>query len=464
MSLVLSVVSDLDNKAVKVLYVDGETVGIIDSPKVYSNAKEDAESILSERYGIAYRFPDESAYFRISSKVSGECLTKQEICDFLLDKAEKNFSDGYGLYIDDILVTVGKDREDVEKILSETVDLYTQLYGKIKTTDDIIVFASKTRVEEMRVSNGVIKSYEEMRKIIGLDDLSELNEGILHDGELSDSMTIRDISLMMPEYRSITEEDISLGLPAENIYYIGGTTGEQSDLRNREEESSSMSFKSSAVEVITQIIPCEEEIIYDRTLKQGKKILIKSGIYGIKEMTYDVTYSDGKELTRVLMSEEIVKEPVSKVYRVGSKPAGLNEFVQAQPGDSDPGPQGFFIMPTSGTITSQFAGRNLFGKLEFHGALDIANKIGTPVYASDGGTVILAEWFSTYGNCIIIDHGNGLKTLYAHLSSYSVKKGDVVGQGWKIGAIGMTGRVTGSHLHFEVMVNDVKVDPMEYLK
>ena len=462
-SLAICVLSDIDNKAVKVLYVDGEKVGIIDSPMVYMNAKEDAEAELSSEYGIAYRFPEDSAYFVLSTRTTGKCLSKQEISSRLLQNAQKHFSKGYGLYIDNTLIAVGADRDTVQKVLDDTVSLYKQLYSKVKTPDDIIVFTSKTRIEEMQVPTGIIQNYDEMSTAIGLDVMTDLKEVLVHDFELSDEMTIRDISLMLPEIDCITKEDMSLGLPSENIYYVGETTGGNVEETPVKDEAS-ISFTSSCVEVVSEVLPCGEEIIYDNTLNKGKKILVSSGVYGIKESTYDVTYSNGEELTRTLISEEIIKEPVSKVYKVGTKAEKIKTFVAAEPGDTLPGAQGSFIMPTSGMITSQFSGRNLFGKIEFHGAVDIANQEGTPVYAADGGTVIFAEWFSTYGNCIIIDHGNGLKTLYAHLSSYSVNKGDVVGQGWQIGAIGSTGRTTGAHLHFEVRVNDVRVDPIPYIK
>ena len=462
-SFVICLLSDIDNKAVKVLYVDGEKVGIIDSPMVYMNAKEDAEAELSSEYGIAYRFPEDSAYYVLSTRTGGSCLTKQEIRSHLIGNAQKHFSKGFGLYIDNTLIAVGADKDSVQRVLDDTLALYKQLYSKIKTSDDIIVFTSSTKIEEMQVPTGIIQTYEEMRKTIGLDDMADLNEVLLRDFELTDEMTIKDLSLMLPQIDSITEEDISLGLPSENIYYVGETSG--SNIHQAPEKNeTSISFSSSSVEVLTEVLPCGEKVIYDKTLKQGKKILVSSGVYGIKESTYDVTYLNGEELTRTLISEEIVKEPISKVYKIGTKAAKLNDYIYAEPGESSPGPQGYLIMPTTGTLTSEFSGRNLFGKIEFHGAVDIANKQGTPVYAADGGTVILAEWFSTYGNCVIIDHGNGLKTLYAHLSSYSVKKGDVVGQGWRIGAIGRTGRTTGAHLHFEVLINDVKVDPLQYLK
>lgn len=99
---------------------------------------------------------------------------------------------------------------------------------------------------------------------------------------------------------------------------------------------------------------------------------------------------------------------------------------------------------------------------DFHLGTDIAGNTGDPVYAAQGGTVIRASWFDTYGNCIEVQHANGLVTRYAHLSAYHVSVGDTVTQGQVIGDIGATGNVTGPHLHFETLLNGTRLDPMTY--
>ena len=116
----------------------------------------------------------------------------------------------------------------------------------------------------------------------------------------------------------------------------------------------------------------------------------------------------------------------------------------------------------SGTITSPFGWRrSLFGNPspEFHNAIDISAPIGTPVAAALAGTVALAGWHDFGGNCIHIDHGDGLSTGYAHLSQIFVADGQRVQQGQTIGAVGMTGAATGPHLDFSVSINAEPVDP-----
>ncbi len=117
---------------------------------------------------------------------------------------------------------------------------------------------------------------------------------------------------------------------------------------------------------------------------------------------------------------------------------------------------GRFIWPTSGAIT-QYYGR-------YHLALDISQWIGAPIKAAESGYVSVAGWSNVgYGWHIIVDHGNGWTTLYAHLSKINVKAGQAVNKGDLIGAAGTSGNSTGPHLHFEIRYNGVGQNPFNYL-
>ena len=116
-----------------------------------------------------------------------------------------------------------------------------------------------------------------------------------------------------------------------------------------------------------------------------------------------------------------------------------------------------FIWPVGGVVTSGFGWR--WGRM--HEGIDISAPCGTPIRAVAAGTVIFSGWMGGYGNLVVVDHGNGLATAYAHQSAIYASGG--VGQGQTIGAVGTTGSSTGCHLHFEVRVNGGAVDPMGYL-
>lgn len=116
-------------------------------------------------------------------------------------------------------------------------------------------------------------------------------------------------------------------------------------------------------------------------------------------------------------------------------------------------------------ITSAFSGGRVnpvTGVLRPHTGTDIGAFHGAPVWASQSGKVVLAEYNGGYGNCVILDHGNGVKTLYGHMSAILVRQGDTVAQGNQIGRVGSTGNSTGPHLHFEVLIHGVAVDPMQF--
>lgn len=115
-----------------------------------------------------------------------------------------------------------------------------------------------------------------------------------------------------------------------------------------------------------------------------------------------------------------------------------------------------YIWPTSANhITQYYHWR--------HHAIDIGGSIGLPIYASAGGKIIKAGWSTGYGYNILLDHGNGQRTRYAHLSKFYVEYGESVNQGDVIGAMGSTGWSTGPHLHFEIIINGTLVNPLSYL-
>ncbi len=126
---------------------------------------------------------------------------------------------------------------------------------------------------------------------------------------------------------------------------------------------------------------------------------------------------------------------------------------------------GVLIWPAAGQITSPFGWRMhpVFGTQKFHTGIDIGADYGDAVAAADSGVVIHADWLGGYGKAVIIDHGNGLQTLYAHNSELLVYEGQAVRKGQTISRVGSTGYSTGPHLHFEVRQNGTPTNPMAYL-
>ncbi|MHB1317691.1 MAG: M23 family metallopeptidase [Anaerolineae bacterium] len=166
-------------------------------------------------------------------------------------------------------------------------------------------------------------------------------------------------------------------------------------------------------------------------------------------------------------TEQLVFEPSTEALLATD--IAQPEFEQVSAVYAASGPQVLwdapFVWPREDRLTSLFGTRRAYGTVlsSYHAGLDIAGLAGEPVFAVASGTVVLAEGLQVRGNAVIIDHGAGVMSGYFHLSEISVQAGDLVSGGQLLGSVGATGLVTGSHLHWEMRVGGVAVDPLEWL-
>lgn len=165
-------------------------------------------------------------------------------------------------------------------------------------------------------------------------------------------------------------------------------------------------------------------------------------------------------LNQLIAANTQIKDPsllrVGEMIKIPSH-SGLTAAAMAQPSR---GFRGLFAWPVFGKITSGYGWR----KSEFHHGLDIACPVGTPIRAAQAGVVVFSGTKSVYGKTVIIRHTNGMETLYAHNSKNMVKVGQQVKKGQVIALVGVTGRTTGPHLHFQVNYNGGTLNPSEYLR
>jgi murein DD-endopeptidase MepM/ murein hydrolase activator NlpD len=175
------------------------------------------------------------------------------------------------------------------------------------------------------------------------------------------------------------------------------------------------------------------------------------------DLSYDPALKSQISMLETQLSYIIGQLPTSE-KQVASSFAELN--VGNIPADSMPS-----IYPTFGRISDGWGLRvhPITNTIEFHQGIDIANQMGTPIYATAAGVVTTQDFDTGYGKRIKINHGNGYETLYAHLYSYMVRVGDSVTKGQIIGLMGSTGVSTGPHLHYEVINSSAKVNPTAYL-
>ena len=220
------------------------------------------------------------------------------------------------------------------------------------------------------------------------------------------------------------------------------------------------SVRVTYVRVAQQPIPFPVQNVYDSSLVRGQNRIQEAGVLGEKEVTYHITRENGTTLIANRLNEVVISEPVPQVVTVGTMMTVASRGTTTTTASRGGGGSGQLAWPHVGNISSPFGQRGR----EFHTGIDIPGRTGDPISAAEAGTVTFSGWRGGFGNLIIIDHGDGLTTHYAHLSQRLVSSGDQVGRGYLIGKLGSTGRSTGPHLHFEVRVNGQAQNPTRYLR
>lgn len=233
-----------------------------------------------------------------------------------------------------------------------------------------------------------------------------------------------------------------------------------------------------------ELIPCEIEYRESKKLYEGETITLQEGGDGMKSLTVEVTKVNGEEVSRKLVSETTLSKAEKKIIAYGTKKkeeikqeassnsnsnssSSSNSSSNSNSNSSSTGSstssskKGFsHPLKGAGRISSTYGPR--WGT--FHYGQDYAAPAGTPIYAAKAGKVIYSSYNNGgYGKLVILDHGDGTQTYYAHCSSLYVNVGERVSKGEHIAAVGTTGDSTGNHLHFEIRVNGTPVNPAKYL-
>lgn len=200
----------------------------------------------------------------------------------------------------------------------------------------------------------------------------------------------------------------------------------------------------------SEVLPYEVQTKLDSALSWGKTKVVKSGENGEAKVVYRMVRKNQRVVERSEVGRQVVKDPDTRVIAKGTR------TIVASRGSGG----GILRWPCGGGITSRYGPRGG----GFHSGIDIGAGYGAGVGAAAAGRVVSTGWDGGYGKCVLINHGNGLVTRYAHLSQINVRSGQSVGSGQLIGLVGRTGRSTGPHLHFEVIVNGSAKNPMNYLR
>ena len=427
--LVVVVRNGLGLRFVLNVQVNGESVGYVASEQIFENAREDVQSRINtaksmlEEAGASVPDTQWEVSPTYSLAVSDDTMTESEIANAILQTASDEIVDGTAVYIDGTLRFVTTEGDHLRTYLESI---------KAPFENDMDSSIRTGFVHDIRLLDGVylqesIMSYSDV--ISALNEGSGVHTYVAEEGDTVQSVvdttgvTFDSLAQMNPDLQSLDQE-----IPAGTELLTGASSAEL------------LKVKVVQTETETVAIPFSTEKSESDEYDFGKTVTLQEGVDGLEDVTYEITMIDGEVTDRQAVSYNVLQEPVTQITVTGTK---LKNGMVAKLGS------GSFVWPVPGyKYVSRWMGNG-------HRGADICAAYGTPIYASDSGTVIAAGWHYSYGNYVEIDHGNGYKTLYAHMSRILVSQGQAVSKMDQIGEVGSTGNSTGNHCHFEMYYNNV---------
>ncbi len=327
-----------------------------------------------------------------------------------------------------------------ERIVEDTFDIS-------KTNRELKVVNSKEIIDAKTICENIILASDNLHEAVGFNIDGE-NYAVCSSKEIVENI-IDDILL---EYT--TGDSTETYSIANDISYINGLydTDIINDSIDKSDLASHITIMVSRDEVDTVSIPYSTEEINDPSSYAGLETVVNDGKDGLRTIVSNVSYVNGEEVARSVVSETVTQEPVTKVVSIGTKP---------YPNASETKTGTAFFWPVA-RVSNSFISA-YYGDGRNHKGLDICAPNGTPIYAAEAGTVVKVTSDSGWGKYLVVDHGNGIQTLYSHCSAISASVGQKVNRGDYIAAVGATGNATGYHLHFEVIINGTRVNPASYL-
>jgi murein DD-endopeptidase MepM/ murein hydrolase activator NlpD len=260
----------------------------------------------------------------------------------------------------------------------------------------------------------------------------------------------------------LTEKDIKKANPGMNTNII-----KEGEVINISKIAPFVQVEVVATVNVTEKINYKTKKVKSEKLFKGQTKVRREGKRGQASVTKRAVYINGKEQSSQLIQKKIIKAPIKRVVVIGTKERPeLSQGDGSSPYENGGGDS--YVSGGSGVLSNPMKNMELsspygsrWGRM--HTGIDLRNPSGTPIYAAAGGTVTYSGNDGAYGNTVRISHGNGMSTVYAHCNSLNVRSGATVSQGQQIATVGMTGRATGYHLHFEVRINGDPRNPYDYL-
>ena len=426
-ALVVIVRGGLGLRFVLNVQVDGENVGYVENEQVFENAREDVQSRINtakrmlQASGSAVEDTSWDVYPTYSLSIGNQTMTESEIANAILRTASDEIINGTAVYVDDQLlyVTTEGDHlrsylENVKAPFEDAMDssVYTAFAHNIRLVDGVYLQESVSSYAD------VINALSEGG---GIHTYTAVEGDTVQSVVDSTGVTFDSLAQMNPELLSLDQE-----IPEGTVITTGASSAEL------------IKVKVVRRDTETVAIPFETQNTDSDQYDFGKVVTLQDGADGSEEITYETTMIDGAVTDRQAVAYNVLQAPTPKITVTGTK---LKSGMIAKVGS------GSFIWPVPNyKYVSRWMGNG-------HRGADICAAYGTPILASDSGKVIAAGWHYSYGNYVEIDHGNGYKTLYGHMSALNCTQGQAVSQGDVIGYVGSTGNSTGNHCHFEMSYN-----------
>lgn len=423
------------------LTVNGDFVGYINDENTFTDAEKMVQNRINYTGSNTEVISFEPVY-EVESIGNGVMLNQYQVADKMLVLLGKEVKEGYGLYLGSSYYGTLTSHDALDQAMSDLLAKYSTGEDNEEVQfDKQISYIPGTYLADSFVNESdIIRQFTSIKKVA---DYYTIEDGDYLLGVLEKTgMTVEELASLNPEFddKYKFRAGEKLKITAEEPFLTVMVTRE---------------------EHYTETFDYETEYVDDPTVYAGNKIKMVNGEKGERAVVANVSYINGKEINRRILSRTVTKDPVTEVIAVGTKPR-TNTTAPGQTIES-----GMFIWPVGGT-DGGFIEELVWWKGGYsgHKGIDIAAPYGTPVYAAHNGIVTAAvygDWNGGRGNYIDILGDDGLTTHYYHNSELTVYKGQRVTAGDLIAYVGMTGRAYGNHLHFGVSIGEKYLDPMDYL-
>lgn len=451
-----------------------------------ANSREEAEKALAEarrKFSKEYDsivYVDSDIDIVKKSKLFSERMSQEALEDSVYEAlftcvTDKENSTAYTVRIDDFTVTLAT-KEDVIELMQKVTAKYDtdnafQVSLKTSAADYGVYTVDMVKSGIINTDTDIVAAPAEGDEVEAEEETSSQQDGITgisFEEEVSVNETLAataNIVSVEDAYDAITKEKAEktvytvvegdtlsaisrkCSISLNDIYSMNSNLSEKSLIIPGDEvvvtvPKSELSVVMVVRKTYEEDYNAEVQYVDDNTAYRGQNKVISAGTTGYHRVTADVTYINGVQSDIDYVSETILVESQPKVIATGTLT-----------------PPKYLRPITGGVVTSPFGAR--WGSV--HTGVDWGVPTGTEVRAAAAGTVIRASWYGNYGYCVDIRHSDGSVTRYAHLSSFIASVGQKVSQGQPIARSGNTGRSTGPHLHFEIILNGRAVNPLNYV-